>query len=63
MIIKLQFLIKKISNFNFFSAVNFFQFLVIKTLEPDRIGIQPKMLYPDSDSMNPDPKHCFKLYK
>jgi hypothetical protein len=22
-----------------------------------RIGIQPKMLDPDTDSMNPDPKH------
>jgi hypothetical protein len=31
----------------FFSAV-FFQFLVIKILEPD------------PDSMNPDPQHCFE---
>jgi hypothetical protein len=30
---KLQFLIKKL--FNFFSAINFLQFLVIKTLDPD----------------------------
>jgi hypothetical protein len=30
---KLQFLIKKISNF--FSAANYFQFFVIKTLDPD----------------------------
>ncbi len=30
---KLQFLIKKISHF--FPTVNFFQFLVIKTLDPD----------------------------
>ncbi len=34
-------------------------FLVIKTLDPDwiRIGIQPKMMDPDLESMNPDPKH------
>jgi hypothetical protein len=46
---KLWFLIKK--NLIFFSAVNFFKFFVIKTLDPDRIripiGIQPKMLDPD----------------
>jgi hypothetical protein len=47
------------------SAVNFFEFLVIKTLDPYwiririRIGIQPKLLDPDPDSMEPDPKHCF----
>jgi hypothetical protein len=29
--------------------------LVIKTLDPDRIGIQPNM--PDPESMNPYPKH------
>jgi hypothetical protein len=23
-----------------------------------RVGIQPEMLDPDPDSMNPDPKHC-----
>jgi hypothetical protein len=50
----LQFLI------NFFSAVNFFQFFVIKTLAPDwiwiRIGIRPQMLDPDPDQMNKDPK-------
>jgi hypothetical protein len=47
---KLQFDIKK--------YINFFQFLAIKTLDPDwiRIGIHPKML--DPDSMNTDPKHC-----
>ncbi len=53
---KLWFLILKI-----FSAVNFFQFLVIKTLDPDciriRIGIQPKMLDPNPDQMNADPQH------
>jgi hypothetical protein len=52
---KLQFFIKKY----FFPAVNFFQFLVIKALDPDwiqiRIGIQPKML--DPDQINTDPKH------
>jgi len=25
------------------------------------MGIQPKMLDPDSDTMNPDPKHCLLL--
>jgi hypothetical protein len=51
----------------FFSAVNFFHFLVIKTLDPDwiriRIGIQPKMLDPDPYQMNTDPKHWFKYAK
>ncbi len=51
---KLQFLIKKNS------AVNFFQFLVIKALDPDliriRIGVHPKMLDPDPDEMNTDPQ-------
>jgi hypothetical protein len=41
-------MIKKIK---FFFSCNFFQFLVIKALDPDwiriRIGIQPKMLDPD----------------
>ncbi len=56
---KLQFLIKKIF---FFSAVIFFQFLVIKALDPDwiririRIGVHPKMLDPDPDEMNTDPQ-------
>jgi hypothetical protein len=37
-----------------FLAVNFFQFLVIKTLDPGwiQIGIQPKMLDPDQYQMN-----------
>ncbi len=39
--------------------------MVIKALDPDwiriRIGIQPKMLDPDPDEMNADPKPCFKL--
>jgi hypothetical protein len=44
-----QFLIKKLSIF--FSAVNIFQYLVIKILDPDciRIRIEPKMLDPDPD--------------
>jgi hypothetical protein len=56
---KLQFLIKKISNF--FSGVNFFQYLVIKSWKRIRIriGIQPKMLDPYMESINPDPEHCF----
>ncbi len=56
---KLQFLIQK-KNLIFFSAVIFFQFLVIKALDPDwiRIGIQPKMLDPDPDEMNADPQPC-----
>jgi hypothetical protein len=48
---KTQFLKKPI-----FSAVNFYQFLAIKALDPDwirvRTGIQPQILVPD-----PDPKH------
>ncbi len=55
---KLQFLIKKI--FNFFQAVYFSQFFVIKALYPDWIrvwiGIRPQMLDPDPDQMNTDPK-------
>jgi hypothetical protein len=43
----------------FIFSCKFFQFLVIKTLDPDwtriRIGIQPKMLDPDPDQMNADP--------
>ncbi len=49
---KLQFLINKISNI--FLAINFFKFLVITTMDLD-----PKMLDPDRNLMNPDPKHCF----
>ncbi len=45
------------------SAVNFFQFMAIKTLDPDwiriRIGIQPKML--DPDQMNADPQSATLL--
>jgi hypothetical protein len=41
-----------------------FQFLVIKTLDPDwiriRISIQPKMLDPDPYQMNADPQPCKK---
>ncbi len=52
----MQILIKK--NLIFFSAVIFFQFLVIKALDPDwiRIGVQPYMLDPDPDEMNADPQ-------
>jgi hypothetical protein len=60
LISKLQFWSKK----SFFSAVNYFHFLV-KTLDPGwiRIGIQPKMLDPDPESMNPNPKHwCWKIW-
>jgi hypothetical protein len=50
-IIKLQIVIKKISNFS--SALNFFQFLVNKTLDADwirmRISIEAKMLNPDPE--------------
>jgi hypothetical protein len=48
--------------FNFFLAVIFFQFFVIKALDPDwiriRIGLQPQTLDPDPDldQMNADPK-------
>ncbi len=50
----------------FGSAVNFFQFLVMKkyrTLDPDwiRTGIQPKMLDPYPDSMIPDSKHWLTI--
>jgi hypothetical protein len=43
--------------------IPFFQFLVIKALDPDwiRIGIQPKMLDPDPEEMNADPQPCFYL--
>ncbi len=37
------------------SAVNFFQYLISKPWI--RIGIKLKMLDPDLDSMNPEPKH------
>ncbi len=53
---KLQFLVKKKKKKN--SAVIFFQFLVIKALDPDwiriRIGIQPQTLDPDPEKMNTD---------
>ena len=41
-----------------FTAVNFLQFLVLKTLNPDwiRIGIRPKMLDPDPYQMSADPQ-------
>jgi hypothetical protein len=53
---KWQFLIQKIWKRKKKFTVNFFQFLVFKTLDPDRtqvrIGIQPTML-------DPDPKQWF----
>jgi hypothetical protein len=41
----------------------YFAIFVTKTLDPDwiRIGIRPKMLDPDLDQMNTDPKHCLGL--
>jgi hypothetical protein len=56
---KLQFLIQ--NKCNFFSAVNFFQYLVIKPWIRIRIGILPKMLDldPDPYQMNTDPKPWF----
>jgi hypothetical protein len=31
---------------------------------PDRVGIQPtRMLDPDPDPMNPDPKHCYEYFQ
>ncbi len=48
---KLQFLKKKKQ---IFPAVNFFHFLVIKTLDPDWYSAD--IMYPDPDSINPDPK-------
>jgi hypothetical protein len=59
---KFQFFDQK--KINFFSAVIFFQFLLIKALDPDwiririRIGVHPKMLEPDPDEMNADPQPC-----
>ncbi len=43
----------------FFSAVNFFQFLVIKTLDPEPDPYSAKMLDPDLDPdlVNPELKH------
>ncbi len=58
---KMQFLIP---NFFFFQLKFFFQFLVIKALDPDwiririRNGLQPQPLDPDPEKMNTDPKPC-----
>jgi hypothetical protein len=53
----------KKKNFNFFSAVIFLKFLVIKALDPDwiriRIGVHPKML--DPDEMNADLQPCSEV--
>ncbi len=58
---------RKIVVFDFFFSCNFFTFLIIKALDPYRIGsvrigIQPKMLDPDSDSddMNADPQPWYR---
>jgi hypothetical protein len=51
---KLQFLIKK--KFNFFSAVIFFQFLVIKALDPDPDRSPASYAGSGSGKMNTDPK-------
>jgi hypothetical protein len=40
-----------------FSCIFFFFFVITSLI---RIGIQPKMLDTDPESMNPDPKHFFK---
>jgi hypothetical protein len=59
---KLQFLFKKKTKK--FSAVIFFQFLVIKALDPYwiririRIGLQHHTLDPDPEKMNTDPQPC-----
>jgi hypothetical protein len=58
-------MLDKIKNINFFSCkfcCKFFPVFGHQTLDPypgPAIGIQPKMLDTDPDSMNPDPKHCF----
>jgi hypothetical protein len=51
---------KKTNKFSY----NFFQFLVIKALDPFwiRIGIQPRMLDPDPDEMNADLQPWFLLW-
>ncbi len=56
----MQFLIKK---YYVFFSCKFFQFFVVKTLDtdPDRIGIQPKMLDLDPESINPDPKQWLEV--
>ncbi len=57
----MKFLIKK---FNFVLAINFLQFLVIKSLDPDRYWAKMKDM--DPESMIPDPQHCYEgisLYK
>jgi hypothetical protein len=56
-------------NFKKFSAVLFFQFLVIKALDPYwiriwiriRIGLQHHTLDPDPEKMNMDPQPCLFL--
>ncbi len=55
---KFKFLIKKISNF--FSCGIFPIFFLLKHWIRIRIGIQPKMLDPNPESINPDSKHWKK---
>jgi hypothetical protein len=55
---KFKFLIKKISNF--FSCGIFPNFYLLKPWIRIRIGIQPKMLDPNPESINPDSKHWKK---
>jgi hypothetical protein len=51
--------------FKFFFSAVFFQFLVVKALDPDwiriririRIGLQSQPLDPDPEKINTDPKH------
>ncbi len=61
---KLQFLIQK-SYKKIFSCNFFFQFLVIKALDPYwiriRIGLQHQTLDPDPEKMNTDPQPCLVL--
>jgi hypothetical protein len=47
------------------SSCNFFllQFLIIITLDPDPIEIQPKILNPDPYQMNTDTKHWVTLFR
>jgi hypothetical protein len=55
---KLQFSIQK--KINFFFICKFFQ-KILSSNPWIRIGIQPKKLDPDPYSINPDPKHYWKL--
>jgi hypothetical protein len=54
---KLQLLINKNLK-NFCCIFFFFQFLVMKTLDPDQDSLEMRDPYPDPDSMNLDPQLC-----